>query len=84
MKDKILAALKTKYKTFGFSDKAFDGVADYLSKTCVFKAYLGTVTGGVAELLRTGKSTVHMAGENFQIYADARIALLQTGKMMCN
>ena len=28
MKGKILVALKTKYKTLGFGDKAFDGVAD--------------------------------------------------------
>ena len=31
MKEKILVALKTKYKTYGFRDKAYDGVAEYLS-----------------------------------------------------
>ena len=29
MKGKILVALKTKYKTFGFGDKAFDGSKDF-------------------------------------------------------
>lgn len=33
MKEKILETLKTKYKTLGLSDKSFDGVAEFLSKT---------------------------------------------------
>ncbi len=33
MKQKILEALKTRYAKMGFGQKAFDGVADYLSKT---------------------------------------------------
>lgn len=33
MKAKLLAALKTEYKTLGLSDKAFDGVASVLAKT---------------------------------------------------
>ncbi|MBO7315384.1 MAG: hypothetical protein J6U49_06935 [Alistipes sp.] len=33
MKHKILAALKTKYAKFGFSQKALDGVAENLEKT---------------------------------------------------
>lgn len=33
MKTKILAALKTEYKTSGLSEKAFDGVASVLAKT---------------------------------------------------
>ncbi len=33
MKAKLLAALKTEYKTLGLSDKAFDGVASVLVKT---------------------------------------------------
>ena len=52
MKDKIMVALKTKYKTFGFGDKAFDGVADYLSKTVTEEGQIETAIGGVEGLLK--------------------------------
>lgn len=52
MKEKILVALKTKYKTFGFGDKAFDGVADYLSKTVTGESAIETAIGGVENLLK--------------------------------
>jgi hypothetical protein len=52
MKEKIVSALKTKYKTFGFSDKAFDGVADYLSKTITEEKDIETAIGGVENLLK--------------------------------
>ncbi|WP_349932094.1 hypothetical protein [Bacteroides faecis] len=52
MKEKILVALKTKYKTFGFGDKAFDGVADYLSKTVTEESQIETATSGVEGLLK--------------------------------
>lgn len=52
MKEKILVALKTKYKTFGFGDKAFDGVADYLSKTVTEESHIETAIGGVEGLLK--------------------------------
>ena len=52
MKEKILVALKTKYKTFGFGDKAFDGVADYLSKTVTEDGQIETAIGGVEGLLK--------------------------------
>ena len=52
MKEKILVALKTKYKTFGFGDKAFDGVADYLAKTVTEESQIGTAISGVEGLLK--------------------------------
>lgn len=52
MKEKILVALKTKYKTFGFGDKAFDGVADYLSKTVAEESQIETAISGVEGLLK--------------------------------
>lgn len=58
MKGKILVALKTKYKTFGFSDKAFDGVADYLSKTVTEEAHIETAIGGVEGLLKAFQGDV--------------------------
>jgi hypothetical protein len=58
MKTKILVALKTKYKTFGFSDKAFDGVADYLSKTVTDEANIETAVGGVEGLLKVFQGDV--------------------------
>lgn len=58
MKGKILVALKTKYKTFGFSDKAFDGVADYLSKTVTEEGQIETAIGGVEGLLKAFQGDV--------------------------
>lgn len=58
MKTKILVALKTKYKTFGFSDKAFDGVADYLSKTVTEDSQVETAIGGVEGLLKAFQGDV--------------------------
>lgn len=52
MKGKILVALKTKYKTFGFGDKAFDGMADYLSKTVTEESQIETAISGVEGLLK--------------------------------
>lgn len=52
MKGKILVALKTKYKTFGFGEKAFDGVADYLSKTVTEESQIETAISGVEGLLK--------------------------------
>lgn len=58
MKEKILVALKTKYKTLGFSDRAFDGVADYLSKTVTEESQIETAIGGVEGLLRAFQGDV--------------------------
>lgn len=58
MKQKILNALKTKYKTFGFSDKAFDGVAEFLSKTVSEEAQIETTIGGVEGLLKAFQGEV--------------------------
>jgi uncharacterized protein YukE len=52
MKTKILSELKTKYNNLGFGDKAFDGVADYLSKTVSEEAQVETATTGVESLLK--------------------------------
>lgn len=53
MKAKILESLKTKYKNLGFSDKTFNGVADFLSKTVTEEASIETAISGVEELLKT-------------------------------
>lgn len=53
MKVKLLAALKTKFNNLGFGDKAFDGVADYLSKTVTEDAQIETAIGGVEPLLKS-------------------------------
>jgi len=53
MKSKILLALKTKYANKGFGDKAFDGVAEFLSKTVTDEAGIETAIAGV-EVLLTG------------------------------
>jgi len=54
-KTKFIGKLKTKYKNLGFSDKAFDGVADYLSQTVADDAtdeVIETAIGGVENLLK--------------------------------
>lgn len=58
MKEKILVALKTKYKIFGFSDKTFDRVADYLSKTIMEESQIETAIGGVEGLLKSFQGEV--------------------------
>jgi hypothetical protein len=52
MKSKILAALKTKYKTLGFSDKALDGVADMLAKTVTEETAIDAAIEGVEPFLK--------------------------------
>lgn len=53
MKEKILQALKTKFKNLGFGDKAFEGVADYLATTITDEANIETAIGGVEGLLKS-------------------------------
>lgn len=52
MKTKILQALKTKYSNLGFGDKAFDGVADHLSKTITEETQIDTAVAEVENLLK--------------------------------
>lgn len=52
MKEKILSALKTKYSNLGFGEKAFSGVADYLSTTITEEAQIETAISGVENLLK--------------------------------
>lgn len=52
MKEKILSALKTKYANLGFGDKAFDGVAEFLSKTITKEEEVETGIAGVEMLLK--------------------------------
>jgi len=58
MKDKILEALKTKYKNLGFGDKAFDGVASYLEKNIKEETEIETATQGVDTLLKAFQGEV--------------------------
>ena len=63
MKDKILTALKTKFQNLGFTEKAFGGVADYLSATVTEETQIETAIVGVEPLLKA-----------FQGDVDARVA----------
>lgn len=58
MKVKILAQLKTKYANLGFGDKAFDGVAEYLTKTVTEETQIETAIGGVESLLKAFQGDV--------------------------
>ena len=62
MKEKILAALKTKYANLGFGLKALDGMAAVLAKTVADESQLETAVNGVEEILKVFKptQTVHV------------------------
>jgi len=76
MKPKILSALKTKYANKGFGEKAFDGVAEFLSKTVTDEANIETAIAGVEVLLtgfqsdadkvRTEKSTLQKQFDDYK------------------
>ncbi|HCY40444.1 MAG TPA: hypothetical protein DHV48_03685 [Prolixibacteraceae bacterium] len=53
MKEKLIASLKTKYKHLGFGDKAFDGVAEFLSKTVTEESQIETAIAGVEPILKS-------------------------------
>ena len=52
MKEKVLETLKTEYSNLGFSDKAFDGVADYISQTVTNEEDINNTVSGVGGLLK--------------------------------
>jgi len=52
VKTKLLEALKTKNKTLGFSDKALDGVAEYLSKSVTKDEEVDATVAGAEPLLK--------------------------------
>ena len=58
MKTKILSKLKTKYSNLGFGEKAFDGVADYLSKTVTEESQIEAAIAGVEPLLKAFQGDV--------------------------
>lgn len=58
MKLKIIQVLKTKYANLGFGEKAFDGVADYLSKTVTKEEDIETAIAGVEPLLKAFQGDV--------------------------
>lgn len=58
MKDKILSALKIKFKNLGFTDKAFEGMAEYLTPTVTEETQIETAIGGVEPLLKAFQGDV--------------------------
>jgi len=58
MKDLILIALLNKYKSLGFSQKSFEGVAEYLSKTVTEESAIETAISGVEPILKSLQSDV--------------------------
>lgn len=76
MKEKILAALKTKYKNLGFGEKALDGVATYLTTSVTEESQIETVTAGVEGLLKMFQSEQD-ALRGSKTDADKRLADLQ-------
>lgn len=52
MKEKLISALKTKYSNLGFGEKAFTGVAEYLSTTVTEEDQIDNAISGVESLLK--------------------------------
>lgn len=52
MKKQILEALKNKYKNLGLGEKAFEGVADFLSTSITEESQIETAIAGVEGLLK--------------------------------
>ena len=52
MKEKIIAALKTKFSNLGFGEKAFTGVAEFLATTVTDETHIETAITGVEPLLK--------------------------------
>ena len=65
MNDKILNALKTKYKSLGLSEKALEGFANIIAKTITDEADIETAISGVEPMLKAIQSdTDKLRGEN--------------------
>lgn len=58
MKAKILEALKTKYSSFGLSAKAFDGVAEMISKTITEESQIDAAIDSVEPFVKAYQSDV--------------------------
>lgn len=58
MKEKIIEALKTRFKNLGFGEKAFDGVASFLEKTITDDTQIETGIAGVEPLLKGFQSDI--------------------------
>lgn len=56
MKEKILQALKTKYNNLGLSEKAFDGVATFLSTSITEESQIANSVEGAEVLLKIVQS----------------------------
>lgn len=58
MKAKILEALKTKYSSYGLSSKAFDGVAEMISKTITEESQIDSAIDSVEPIVKAYQSDV--------------------------
>ena len=58
MKTKILQELKQRYSNLGVSEKAFDGVADFLSKTITEEERIAESVAGAESFLKAYQSDV--------------------------
>lgn len=58
MKDKIKVALKTRYTNLGFGEKAFEGVADYLTIAIKEESEIDNIVNGVENLLKAFQSEI--------------------------
>lgn len=65
MKEKILAALKTRYSNLGFGQKALDGVAAILEKTVTDESQIETAVGGVEPFLKVFQADADRARTDY-------------------
>lgn len=68
MKQKVLESLKNKYSNLGFGEKAFDGVADFLSNNIEKEEDIAERVNGVEGLLKAFQGDLDKArGEKTQL-----------------
>jgi len=76
MRNKIKEALKTAYKSAGFGEKAFDGVADFLATSVTDEAGIETAVAGVAGLLKAFQSDTDKVRTE-KVALEAKLAALE-------
>jgi len=76
MKEKILNALKTKFQNLGLSEKAFDGVAEFYSKTITEESKIDEVTNNAEPMLKL------MQGEADRVRNDSAAKKVELDKQI--
>ena len=77
MKEKILEALKNKYKDLGFDAKAFDGVATFLSTTVTEESQIEVMVNNSESMLKSMQGEIDRRVISVSQKKDSEISALQ-------